>query len=156
MSYWPPSIARGRDGTLPFQLPPPQESIYLFKERKIVIYSPIQPLRLRGKSSKPGGWVSSSHSGAVRRGCAPRMRVGTAAVGRRTPALRRTSSRVQASSDEQLLLHKAACTEDTAGTVLASAPAGLGCPERKYRKALRVNIKDVTKSGRKVRFFTFL
>lgn len=33
--------------------------------------------------------------------------------------------------------------------VLASAPTGLGCPER---KALRVDIKDVTKSIRNVGF----
>lgn len=86
----------------------------------------------------------------MRRGCAPRIQVSTAAVGCCTPVLRRTSGQILAGFVKQLLVDEAACTKDTAGMVLASAPAGLGCPERKFRKALRVDIKDVTKSIRNV------
>lgn len=64
----------------------------------------------------------------------------------------RASGRIQAGFAGQLLVHEAARTEDTAGMVLASAPAGLGGPEREFRRALRVDTKDVTKSGRNVGF----
>lgn len=88
----------------------------------------------------------------MRRGCAPRIQVSTVAVGCCTPVLRHTSGQILAGFVKQLLVDEAACTKDTAGMVLTSAPAGLGCPERKFRKALKVDIKDVTKSIRNVGF----